>query len=35
MARDERKGFEIVEDVPFMLTLSKHSEPFFSNLLAS
>jgi len=26
-------GFDIVEDIPFMLRLSKHSESFFSNLL--
>ncbi len=33
MAQDERRGFEIVDDFPFMLRVSKHSEPFFSNLL--
>jgi hypothetical protein len=33
MAQDERRGFDIIEDFPFMLRLSKHSEPFFSNLL--
>jgi hypothetical protein len=33
VAQDERRGFEIVEDFPFMLRLSKHSEPFFSTLL--
>jgi hypothetical protein len=33
MAQDERRGFEIVEDFPFMLRLSKHSEPLFSTLL--
>ena len=26
-------GFDIIEDFPFMLRFSKHSEPFFSNLL--
>ena len=26
-------GFDIIEDFPFMLRLSKHSEPFFSDLL--
>ena len=26
-------GFDIIEDFPFMLRHSKHSEPFFSNLL--
>jgi hypothetical protein len=24
---------DVVEDFPFMLSLSKHSEPFFSSLL--
>ncbi len=33
MAQDERRGFEIVDHFPFMLRVSKHSEPFFSNLL--
>jgi hypothetical protein len=33
MAQDERRGFEIVDDFPFLLRVSKHSEPFFSNLL--
>ena len=33
MAQDERRGFEIVKGFPFMLRLSKHSEPFFSTLL--
>jgi hypothetical protein len=28
MAQDERKGFELVDDFPFMLRHSKHSEPF-------
>jgi hypothetical protein len=32
-AQDERRGVEIIEDFPFMLRFSKHSEPFFSNLL--
>jgi hypothetical protein len=27
-------GFDIIEDFPFMLRRSKHSEPSFSNLLA-
>jgi hypothetical protein len=35
MAQDERRGFEIVEGFPFMLRLSKHSESFFSTLLAA
>jgi hypothetical protein len=30
-AQDERRGFDIIEDFPFML--SKHSEPLFSNPL--
>jgi hypothetical protein len=25
---DERRAFDIIEDFPFMLRLSKHSEPF-------
>jgi hypothetical protein len=29
------RGFEIVDNVPFMLRDSKHSEPFYSSLLAS
>ena len=33
MAQDDRCGFEIVDDFPFMLRHSKHSEFFFSNLL--
>jgi hypothetical protein len=33
-AQDERRDFDIIEDFPFMLRPSKHSEPFFSNLLA-
>jgi hypothetical protein len=33
MAQDERRGFELVDDFPFMLRHSKHSEPFFSSLL--
>jgi hypothetical protein len=32
-AQDERRNFEIIEDFPFMLRRSKHSVPFFSNLL--
>jgi hypothetical protein len=28
MLQDERSGFEIIDDFPFMLRLSKHSEPF-------
>ena len=32
MAQDERREFEIVDDFPFMLRVSKHSEPFFSSL---
>ena len=35
MAQGERRGFEIVDDFPFMLKVSKHSEPFFSNLLVT
>ena len=31
-AQDERRGFDIIEAFPFMLRLSKHSEPFFSDL---
>jgi hypothetical protein len=27
-AQDERRGFDIIDDFPFMLRLSKHSEPF-------
>jgi len=27
-AQDERRAFDIIEDFPFMLRLSKHSEPF-------
>jgi len=33
VAQDERRGFEIVHDFPFMLRVSKHSELFFGNLL--
>ena len=29
------EGVEIIEDFPFMLRFSKHSEPFFSNLLGN
>jgi hypothetical protein len=32
-AQDERRAFDITEDFPFMLRLSKHSEPFFSKPL--
>jgi hypothetical protein len=32
-AQDERRGFDIIEDFPFMLRLSKHSEPFSATLL--
>jgi hypothetical protein len=35
MAQDKRRGFEIVDDFPFMLRHSKHSEPFFSSLLGA
>jgi hypothetical protein len=34
VAQDERRGFDIVDDFPFMLRHSKHSESFFSSLLA-
>ena len=34
-AQDERRRINFIEDFPFMLRLSKHSESFFSNLLAS
>jgi len=27
-AQDERRAFDIIENFPFMLRLSKHSEPF-------
>jgi len=27
-AQDERENFDIIDDFPFMLRLSKHSEPF-------
>jgi hypothetical protein len=27
-AQDERRGFDIIDNFPFMLRLSKHSEPF-------
>jgi hypothetical protein len=29
-AQDERTGFEIIEDFPFLLRLSKDSQVFFS-----
>jgi hypothetical protein len=32
-AQDERWGFDIIEDFPFMLRFSKHCESFFSNLI--
>jgi hypothetical protein len=32
-AQDERSRIDIIDDFPFMLRLSKHSKPFFSNLL--
>jgi len=35
MAQDERRGFEIIDDFPFMLKLSKHSDSSLSRLLAS
>jgi hypothetical protein len=31
--QDERRGFDVIEDFPFMLRPSKHSEPFFSDRL--
>ena len=34
MAQDERSGSEMVDDCPFMLRISKHSEPFPASLLA-
>jgi hypothetical protein len=33
--QDERRGAKMIEHFPFMLSLSKHSEAFFSNLLGS
>jgi hypothetical protein len=33
VAQDDRRGFVIDDYFPFMLRASKHSEPFFSNLL--
>jgi hypothetical protein len=33
MAQDERRPFDIIEDFPFMLRLSKHSEPLLNILL--
>jgi hypothetical protein len=35
MAQDERTGIDFIDDFPFMLRYSKHSEPFFSNLLVA
>jgi len=32
-AQDERRGFDIIYNLPFMLRLSKHPKPFFSGLL--
>jgi hypothetical protein len=32
-AQDERKEFEMIAKIPFMLRLSKHSVSFFSSLL--
>jgi hypothetical protein len=33
-AQDERRVFDIIEDFPFMLRLSKHSEPFSTACLS-
>jgi hypothetical protein len=33
MPQDERRIPDFIDDLPFMLGYSKHSEPFFSNLL--
>ena len=33
MAQDDRMGIDFAHTFPFMLRHSKHSEPFFSNLL--
>jgi len=33
MAQDERRTINFIDDFPFMLRHSKHSEPFFGNLL--
>jgi len=33
MAQDERRDFKKIENFPFMLRLSKHSESFFNDLL--
>jgi len=35
MAQDEREGIDIIDDFPFMLRYSKHSDPSFSKLLAT
>ena len=35
MTQDERRGFEIIDDFPFMLRHSKHSGSSLSRLLAS
>jgi len=32
-AQDERENFDIIDDFPFMLRLSKHSEPFSTTCL--
>jgi hypothetical protein len=32
-AQDERRGFDIIDDFPFMLKLSKHLEPFSTTCL--
>src|SRR5262249_16014858 len=34
-AQDERRSFDIIEDFPFMLRVSKHSEAFFRNLASA
>src|SRR5919106_1659645 len=33
-AQDERRGFDIIDDFPSMLRLSKHSEPFSTACLS-
>jgi hypothetical protein len=35
MAQDERRKIDIIDDFPFMLRYSKHSDPSFSKLLAT
>src|SRR6266511_1553321 len=32
-SQDERRGFDIIDDFPFTLRLSKHSEPFSTTCL--